>query len=160
LAIVHGLLQTPDYARAPLISGGVKNVDAEVEARMARQEVLTQAPEFWALINEAVLGQPVGGAMAMRAQPAHILEFSYLPNAWVRVVPRRIGAHMGLDGSFTIISTRSETVTYLEAFGGGRLAQETAEVEEFALRYDRIGTDAMSRADSRALIEQIREKMK
>ncbi|MFI0357479.1 Scr1 family TA system antitoxin-like transcriptional regulator [Actinomadura sp. 9N407] len=160
LSVVHGLLQTPDYARALLVAGGLQNVDVAVEARMARQEVLAQAPDIWALINEAVLDQPVGGPAVMRAQLAHLLEFSRRPNAWVRVVPRRVGAHMGLDGSFTVISTRSETVTYLEAFGGGRLAQETAEVEEFALRFDRIGADAMSRADSRTLIEKAMEAMR
>jgi transcriptional regulator with XRE-family HTH domain len=160
LAVVHGLLQTPDYARALLDAGGVDDVDAALEARMARQEVLTHEPEIWALINEAVLDQPVGGAAVMRNQLAHLLEFSQRPTALVRVVPRRAGAHMGLDGSFTVISTASERVTYLEAFGGGRLAQETAEVEEFALRFERIGTDALSRADSRVLIEQIMKEMK
>ncbi|MFB4319581.1 helix-turn-helix transcriptional regulator [Actinomadura sp. 21ATH] len=160
LSVVHGLLQTPDYARALFVAGGLQNVDAAVEARMARQEVLTRSPEIWALLNESVLDQPVGGAAVMRAQLAHLMEFSERPNAWVRVIPRRVGAHMGLDGSFTVISTRSETVTYLEAFGGGRLAQETAEVAEFALRFDRIGADAMSRTDSRAFIGRIREAMR
>jgi hypothetical protein len=159
-AVVHGLLQTPDYARALLLAGGLSNVDAAVEARMARQEVMTRAPETWVLINEAALEQPVGGPAVTRAQLVRLLEFSQHPNAWVRVVPRRVGAHMGLDGSFTVISTHAETVAYLEACGGGRLAQESAEVDRFALRFDRIGADALSRADSRTLIEQNMEAMR
>jgi transcriptional regulator with XRE-family HTH domain len=92
LAIIDGLLQTPDYARALLVAGRVPNVDALLQARMARQEVLERAPDVWLLINESALDQPVGGAAVMRAQLAHLLEFSSRPNAWVRVVPRRIGA--------------------------------------------------------------------
>ncbi|MFD0856536.1 helix-turn-helix transcriptional regulator [Actinomadura adrarensis] len=160
LAIVHGLLQTPDYARALLIAGGVPNVDALVEARMARKEILSREPEVWALINEAVLDQPVGGQKVMRAQLAHILEFSWRPNVWMRVIPRRVGAHIGLDGSFTVISTRSEMVAFSDAFKGGRLAQETAEVEWFAQRFDQIGADALGRSDSRTLVEQVMEGMR
>lgn len=161
LSVVHGLLQTPDYARALLIAGRVDDVDAALAARMARQEILSRRtpPELWALINESVLDQPVGGADVMRRQLAHLQSLSRLPHIVLRVVPRRVGAHMGLDGSFTVISTKSENVAYLEAFGGGRLAQESAEVAEFALRFDRIGADAMSRTDSRLFIQQVMEGM-
>jgi transcriptional regulator with XRE-family HTH domain len=160
LSIVHGLLQTSDYARALFVAGGVEDVDAVVEARMARQEVLNSRSEVWALINESVLDQPVGGPKVMRGQLAHLLEISQRPSVWLRVVPRRVGYHIGLDGPFTVISTRGETVAYLEAVGGGRLAQETAEVNGYALRFDRIGTDALSRTDSRVLIERIMEAMR
>lgn len=158
-SIVHGLLQTPDYARALLVAGHIGDVEAALAARMARQEVLErqQPPEMWALINESALEQPVGGPGVLRRQLAHLLDVSCSPNVILRVVPRRVGAHMGLDGSFTLISTRSERVAYLEAFGGGRLAQESAEVADFALRFDRIGADALSRTDSRMLIEKIME---
>jgi len=161
LAVVHGLLQTPEYARALLTSGRVDDVDAGVSARMARQEILSRQnpPEIWALINESVIDQPVGGPEVMRRQLDYLLEMSTRPNIVLRAVPRRTGAYMGLDGSFTVISTRNECVAYLEAFGGGRLAQESAEVAEFALRFELIGADALSRADSRLLIQQIMETM-
>jgi DNA-binding XRE family transcriptional regulator len=160
-SVIHGLLQTPEYARALLVAGRVDDVDAAVAARMARQEILSRQwpPEVWALINESALDQPVGGPEVMRRQLAHLLEMSHLPHIVVRAVPRRVGAHMGLDGSFTVISTRSENVAYLEAFGGGRLAQESAEVADFTVRFERIGADAMSRTDSRAFIERILEAM-
>ncbi|MFB4306592.1 Scr1 family TA system antitoxin-like transcriptional regulator [Actinomadura sp. GTD37] len=160
-SVIHGLLQTPEYARALLVAGYVDDVDAAFAARMSRQEVLArpQPPDVWALINESALDQPVGGPEVMRRQLAHLLEASRLPNVVLRAVPRRVGAHMGLDGSFTVISTKGENVAYLEALGGGRLAQESADVAKFAVRFDRIGADAMSRTDSRALIERIMEAM-
>ncbi|MGI5207403.1 helix-turn-helix domain-containing protein [Spirillospora sp. CA-108201] len=160
-SIVHGLLQTPDYARALLVAGHVGDVEAALAARMSRQAVLgtEHPPEMWVLINESALEQPVGGPAVMRRQLAHLLEVSRSPNFVLRAVPRRVGAHMGLDGSFTVISTRNERVAYLEALGGGRLAQESAEVAGLALRFDRIGADALSRTDSRVLIERIMEGM-
>ncbi|GAA4231690.1 helix-turn-helix transcriptional regulator [Actinomadura meridiana] len=159
--VIHGLLQTPEYARALLAAGYVDDVDAALTARMSRQEILAreQPPQVWALINESALDQPVGGSKVMHHQLAHLLDMSHQPNVVMRAVPRRIGAHMGLDGSFTVISTKNESVAYLEAFGGGRLAQEPTEVAEFAVRFDRIGADALSRSDSRALIKRIMEEM-
>ncbi|GAA3987624.1 helix-turn-helix transcriptional regulator [Actinomadura viridis] len=130
LAVVHGLLQTPDYARALLAAGGVANIGASLDARMARQEILSRPspPEMWVLMNESVLDQPVGGPSVMRRQLAHLLEISERPGMWLRVIPRRVGAHMGLDGAFTVYSTQAEEVAYLEAFGGGRLAEDSSEV--------------------------------
>ncbi|MFF5262420.1 Scr1 family TA system antitoxin-like transcriptional regulator [Actinomadura viridis] len=161
LAVVDGLLQTPEYARALLVAGGLGNVDAAVDARMARQDVWSakNPPEMWVLINESALRQPVGGPEVMRGQLAHLLAVSEWPNVWLRVVPRRAGAHMGLDGPFTLISTKREEVAYFEACGGGRLEQDSVEVRRFALKFDRIGADALSRADSRDLIKQIMETM-
>ncbi len=155
-SIIHGLLQTPDYARALLVAGHIGDVETALAARMSRQEVLRgeRPTEMWVLVNESALEQPVGGPSVMRGQLAHLLAVSCWPNVVLRAVPRRVGAHMGLDGSFTLISTKSERVAYLEAFGGGRLAQESAEVADFALRFDRIGADALSRTDSRMLIER------
>lgn len=159
LSVIHGLLQTPDYARALLEAGGVDDVDAHVHARMARQEVLSRGLEFWALVNQSVLDQPVGGARVMRQQLAHVLEFSQRPKVVLRVVPRRVGAHVGLDGAFTIIRTRTETVAYVDAHKEGRLAQAGEDIEWYSLTFERIGADALNRDDSRALIKQVMEEM-
>jgi hypothetical protein len=160
--IVPGLLQTEEYARALLTAGQVvKDVDAAVAARMKRQAVLTREdpPLLWALLNQSILDQPVGGPEVMRAQLARLLEVSGLPNVVIRVVPRSLGAHVGLDGSFTITTVDEGDVAYMEAVGGGRLSLDRAEIRRYGVRYDRIGADALSRDSTRSLIEQAMENM-
>ena len=95
----------------------------------------------------------------MRAQLAHLLEMGDRPNIGVRVVPMEVGLHLGLDGSFMIITTDSGNVAYVEAPGGGRLVPSPAEVQAYTLRYDRIGQDALPSGPSRDLIRRVMEAM-
>jgi DNA-binding XRE family transcriptional regulator len=160
--IVPGLLQTEAYARALLVAGQVvPDVDAAVAARLARQEVLDKdtPPLLWVLLNESVLHQPVGGPQAMRAQLAQLLDISERPNIVLRVVPRSLGAHTGLDGSFKITTVEEGDIAYMEAVGGGRMSLDKAEIRRYRIRYDRIGSDALSRDSTRNLLAQLMETM-
>ena len=74
LAMIPGLLQTEDYARA-LMRGDSpelrdEEVDRRVEVRMTRQQVLEgrDRPQLWAILDEAVIRRVVGGPTIMRAQ--------------------------------------------------------------------------------------------
>ena len=75
---VHGLLQTRDYARAVILIANaharVEEIDRRVSLRMKRQQLLTQpdAPELWAVLDEASLRRPLGGRTVMRAQLEHL----------------------------------------------------------------------------------------
>lgn len=159
--IVHGLLQTEAYARSLLVAGGVKDVDIAVAARMARQKILNNEnpPLLWVLLNESILHQPVGGPEVMRTQLAHLLDMSERPNIVLRVVPRSLGAHMGLDGSFQITTVTEGDVAYMEAVGGGRLSLDKAESRRYRVRYDRIGADSLSRDSTRSLLAHLMETM-
>jgi hypothetical protein len=55
--VVHGLLQTEDYARAVLRPARPSNLDQLTAARMERQEILnrTDPPWFWMVLDEAAL---------------------------------------------------------------------------------------------------------
>jgi transcriptional regulator with XRE-family HTH domain len=163
LGLVPGLFQTPDYARAGLASGGVKDLDAALERRLARQAILEREdpPVLWALLPESLLELPCGGRGVMKAQLAHILDLSERPNVGVRVVPKAVGHHPGLDGAFMILRLAEPfgEVAYVEAPGGGRLVPNIDEVAEFALRYERIGQLALPEDPSRDLIKRIMEAM-
>jgi hypothetical protein len=71
---VPGLLQTEDYARAviPLGPGAAwqEEIARRVRLRLERQQVLTRPnpPKLWAVVDEAALRRPVGGARVMRDQ--------------------------------------------------------------------------------------------
>ena len=97
LAVVPGLLQTPDYARALVRAGGPiltsKVVEDRVQARMARQGRLLSGaiPGFAAVLDESVLHRVVESPAVMFAQLRQLLEMSRLPNVTIRVVPYDAG---------------------------------------------------------------------
>src|SRR6266851_878960 len=75
---VHGLMQTEDYARAVILIANAhapaEEIDRRVSVRMKRQQLLTQpdAPELWAVLDEAALRRPPNGRKVMRAQLEHL----------------------------------------------------------------------------------------
>ena len=74
--LIHGLLQTEDYARAVIRSGRpgdtAGEVDRRVEIRMTRQQILDRdgPPRLRVVLNEAAVRRMVGGPDVMRAQLA------------------------------------------------------------------------------------------
>nr|WP_255420935.1 DUF5753 domain-containing protein [Micromonospora sp. HM5-17] len=73
LTVVPGLLQTEDYAQAILRDAGTRVPDLEqtVAERLARAEILRREQDqcrLFAVIDEAVLRRPVGGAKVMADQ--------------------------------------------------------------------------------------------
>ena len=103
--LVHGLLQTPDYARALLRAVRPDllehEIDQLVQVRIRRQEVLTRADPpltLWSVMDEAVLRRQVGGRETMHAQLQRLIAASMQPNVTLLVMPDSLGAHPGLDG--------------------------------------------------------------
>jgi transcriptional regulator with XRE-family HTH domain len=109
LQFVPGLLQTADYARAVIRLGQrtaePREVEHRVSLRMDRQGVLSKpnAPRLWAIVDEAVLRRPIGGAEVMRGQLRWLIEAAEQPNITLQVIPFRIGGHAAEAGSFTIM---------------------------------------------------------
>lgn len=161
--VVPGLLQTPDYARVALTSGGGNlDIESSLQARLSRQEVLSRPspPRTWVLLDEGVIDRPVGGPAVMRAQLAHLLEMSERPHVVIRVSPRSAGHHVGLDGGFKIMSVSPEgDIAYTEAAEGGRLVLDGSGVQQFELRFDQIGAEALSRTATRERIQHVMESM-
>lgn len=162
LALIPGLFQTEAYARALMEDAGIEDLEEQLAARLARQEIFNRKPRplIWVLLTQNALDWPVGGPEVMREQLAGLLELSLLRNVMVRVVPRTAGATIGLDGAFKVLSVQEGDVAYTEAHGGGRLILSTAEVRHFGIRYDRIGAKALPDDASRTLIQQVMEAMR
>ena len=80
--LVHGLMQTEDYATAlfaanqPALS--VDEVERQLAARATRQALLTATNPLrvWAVVDEAVLRRQVGGKAVMRGQLHRLLEIA------------------------------------------------------------------------------------
>lgn len=152
-------LQTDDYARAFLTVAGVKDVDRALATRVARQEAIfgrATPPVLLILLDEDALDRPVGGRDVMRMQLERLLELGELPHVIIRVVPRSVGAHIGLNGPFQVMSLEAD-VAYVGAFHGGRLVQDPVEVRELAVDFELIGAKALSEEASRILISELME---
>ncbi|HEX2773278.1 MAG TPA: helix-turn-helix transcriptional regulator, partial [Micromonosporaceae bacterium] len=82
---VPGLLQTREYARAVILLGhgqaDSSEIDRRIDVRLSRQAVLHRpdSPRLWAVVDEAVLRRPIGGAAVMRAQLTALIEAAKLP---------------------------------------------------------------------------------
>lgn len=92
---VPGLLQTPAYAQAVVLSGHrlapADEVEQRVQLRLERQRRMGEpgAPVLWALIDEGVLHRPVGGRQVMRDQLVYLLEVLRQPGCGSRSPPTR-----------------------------------------------------------------------
>ncbi|MCO5989938.1 helix-turn-helix transcriptional regulator [Actinoallomurus spadix] len=156
--IIPAPFQTEDYARALLLaSSDVKDIDETLKARMEWQSSILERPDppyVWALLDEDVLDDCIGGPEVMQAQLRYLLELIKRPNLSVRIIPRSAGAHIGKDGPFRLISVEGRDIAYAGAARGGRLIEMCGEVDQFRLDFDLIGQKAASDDASRVLIER------
>jgi len=126
--LVHGLLQTPDYARALLRAVRPEllphEIDQLVELRMRRQQILTRTdsppPSMWSVTDEAVLRRQIGGRETMHAQLEQLIKRSALPNVTLLVMPDDLGARAGLTGPLAIFQFEASArpVVYIEGQAG------------------------------------------
>jgi transcriptional regulator with XRE-family HTH domain len=166
--LVEGLLQTEAYARAlvtaALPAASEAEVDLRVRARMARQQLATGEDPLAlsVVLAEDALRVPVGGARIMAAQVAHLADAAQWPNVTVRVLPRRVGAHPGMSGSFVLLSLPQDPVSaqnpvsvFVEGAPQEIIIDEAACVREYERRFDRLSASALTAEDSLKILGQI-----
>ena len=131
--LIPGLLQTEEYARAIFrqFSGDVpdKRIDAQVEVRLRRQELLDRydSPLLFFILDEAATRRLIGGRDVMRRQLRRLIEMAARPHVTVEVVPFSAGVHPGLLGSFVIQEFQDpadEDVLYLESPQGEVISRD------------------------------------
>jgi len=161
-SVVHGLLQTKEYARAvlrelqPRLTA--EQIERQVDLRMARQGRLDDEPplDLWVIHDEAVIRRMVGGPEVMKAQLRRMLE-EVLPGMTLQVLPFASGAHAGLRGPFNILEFADRTdsrVAHVESVGGFLYLEKDREVRSCADAFDRLRAAALSPGASADLIEQ------
>ncbi|WP_336321281.1 helix-turn-helix transcriptional regulator [Streptomyces lavendofoliae] len=160
--VVHGLLQTEEYARAlygerrPAFSED--QVERLVAARMARQAVFARqpAPLLTFVQEEATLRRPIGGRMVLRRQLEHLLEISALRHVEVQVMPTETEEHAGLAGSHRVLKLSDGTaVGHIEVQLTSRLISDPKEVQTLEMRYGMIRAQALTPRLSRTFIEKL-----
>jgi transcriptional regulator with XRE-family HTH domain len=167
-SVVHGLLQTPDYARAVLSEmfprHTAEQIDRLVDLRMERQRRFDNDPplDLWTILDEAVIQRPVGGNLVMREQLKHLLAVASRPGMTLQVLPFSVGAHAGHGGAFSILEfpTRTDSeVAYVESVAGILYLEKDREVRARAEAFDRLRAAALAPAASTELIERVASEL-
>jgi transcriptional regulator with XRE-family HTH domain len=166
--VVPGLLQTEDYARTLLRSGrpGMPAVDADrrVHVRMARQSLLLQDDplNLWVVLDETVFRRLVGGATVMRGQLDRLLTAGRLPTITIQVLPFAAGAHVAMEGSFTILEyddPADPDVVFAENAAGGLFLEKDEELRQYHDIFDHLRATALPPDESAAFIANRLEEL-
>ncbi|MGW7412251.1 helix-turn-helix domain-containing protein [Streptomyces sp. NPDC054863] len=142
-SLVPGLLQTENYAlavfRASLPGEPREKIDERVATRMRRKKVFEKAdrPLYWAIVDEAALKRPVGGAACMAGQLRHILDAAEDPKITVQVLPFTQGEHPFLGGTLSLLTLHNgATLAYVESFASGEPADSPQRIIDLTQRFD------------------------
>jgi transcriptional regulator with XRE-family HTH domain len=166
--VIHGLLQTTDYALTVLRELRPKDSEEQihrvVDLRMQRQRLLDQDPalDAWIILDEGAIRRNIGGAAIMRRQLEHLIQASRWPNVTLQVLAFESGAHAGLIGPFAILEFPERTdsdVAYTESLGGMIYLEKDREVRACAEAFDRMRAAALSPATSVELIQRVAREL-
>jgi transcriptional regulator with XRE-family HTH domain len=155
-SVVHGLLQTADYARAGH-EGAMPRLDPEqiemqIEAKLTRQRILARGnpPCFTVVLDEAALHRVVGGRQVMAAQLAKILDMSALPNVTVQVLPYEVGAHPAVESNFTILELPNPTpgVVFVEGLIGSTYLERDDDLTRYRKIFNQLQSIALNPKDT------------
>ena len=159
-SVVPGLLQTPEYARAVtraavggLDNDGPERLDALVQVRLARQDVLRADPPLAlsVVLDEAVVRREVGGPGVMARQLNRLVEAAHLPQVRLQVLPFAAGAHIGITGPFVIFSFPSTSdldVVVLDHLTSSLYLERKEDLEAYSEAFSTLQFHALSPEDS------------
>lgn len=163
--VVPGLLQNEAYARAVMMLGyghtPLTEIDKRIDVRLKRQEILDREdkpPELWAVLDEAALHRPFGGAGVMRGQIQALMEACDKPNVRIQIVPFASGAHSGAGAPFTWLRFAYEElndVIYLEHLTGGLYLERDNEIDAYQAAMEHLCVQATQPNKTQDFLRQI-----
>ncbi|QDQ16521.1 helix-turn-helix domain-containing protein [Streptomyces spectabilis] len=163
-SVVHGLLQTEEYAQAEVQNRQPPFPESEVErrvaGRMARQGIVNGSsgrPVFSFVQCESTLRRANGGRMVMRQQLEHLLEVGKLRNVTIQVLPLDREENAGLGGPLTVFKLKNgTTLGHLEVQLTSRVISDPRELQILEMRHGMIRAQALTPRESLAFIEKVR----
>ncbi|MFZ3491897.1 helix-turn-helix domain-containing protein [Streptomyces sp. 5.8] len=169
-AVVTGLFQTPDYARAVLKRGlprmAPEVLERRVHLRSVRQELLTRLnpapPQIWAVMDETVFRRPAGTPEVMRGQIDRLLELADYANVRLQVSPFSAGLHPGAFGPFTVFRfdiPELPDVVCTDSLSSASYGEGKEETELFQTALGEIGRYALSKDDTTSFLRDIRKEL-
>lgn len=170
--VVHGLLQTRDYAQVVASESDYtrgrasSRTDKLVQLRLRRQAALTRAVEpleLEVVMSETTLRTRVDGRETMHHQLRHIVDMADLPNITIHILPFSSGYHTATRGSFTLLTfpweaESSPTTGYTESYIGGNYIDTRYQIDHFAILYRHLRQMALTPSDSIKFVQQVAEE--
>jgi hypothetical protein len=163
--LLPGLLQTERYAEAIFRGFREPHTNEELErriiARMKRQDRLRDL-DLWFIVEEHSLRRPTGGAPMMVEQLRRLLEVSSQRNVTLQVLPNCVGAHPGLDGSFSIFEFPEDSdpdLAYAETPVGEIWLDKPDELRRLGRTFDQLRAAALSTDASRQVVHRVIEEL-
>jgi transcriptional regulator with XRE-family HTH domain len=167
-SVVHGLLQTAEYARAghegamPLLNPD--QIELQIEAKLTRQRILTREdpPRFNVVLDEAALHRVIGGRQVMAAQLAKILDMAALRHVTVQVLPYEVGAHPAVESNFTILQLPDPTpgVVFVEGLIGSTYLERDDDLIRYQMIFRKLESIALSPQGSLDVIRRFLHEYK
>jgi transcriptional regulator with XRE-family HTH domain len=163
--LIPGLLQTDAYARAVVRSAHPLVPDDEVEekvsARMARARLFEdnhRTPEYWAILPESLLRQPILPPEQTAQQWERIAALARRRRIVPQILPWNCGPHPLMLGTAMVMTfPDAPPLIYTEAQYSGDTIDDPALVKQYRKAYDRLRAAALPPEASLALIEQAAE---
>ncbi len=153
----------PDHAYARAITRAAvaglpdEQVDALVEVRLARQDVLRAEPplRLSVVLDEAVLRRSVGGPQVFAQQLARLREVTRLPQVRLQVLPFSSGEHVGLIGPFVILSFPTIAdldLVVLDHLTSSLYLERKEDLQAYVEAFNSLQEQALSPEESEAFI--------
>ncbi|GAA3302548.1 helix-turn-helix domain-containing protein [Streptomyces cinereospinus] len=157
---IHGLLQTPEYAKAlfetSLPALPPDQVERETAARMARKSVFERhpAPVLSFVQEQVTLERPIGGKMVLRRQLEHLLGVGQSRNVSMQVMPTDREDHAGMLGLIEVLKfTDGTAIGRSDGAFNGRPVSHPRDLRVLEMRYGMIRAQALTPRESLAFVE-------
>jgi len=145
--VLHGLLQTAEYARTVLSKSVTNDVASLVQARLERQLVLYDSRKsFTFLLSEFALCTQRLEPTAMRAQYHHLISLASLENVHIGVLPLTAKLDVSPSSNFGIFDNE---LVYVDTQIGTFFSSNTTEVDDCKALLDSLSTVALWDEDAR-----------
>ncbi|MEU3559689.1 DUF5753 domain-containing protein [Kitasatospora sp. NPDC006786] len=151
--IIPGTLQTERYARA-IFTGASElhpvadhDIEAAIQARLARRELIDGTRQFDYILNEHALTNVVAAPAVHHEQLRHLLDCTERPGLTIGIVPDDIP--LRAHWSFTIVNS---VPVELDQYQGPHTVTEQADVQRFREAFRRLRDTAAFGDDARTMI--------
>ncbi len=159
---VPGLMQTDDYSRAVICSAlptpTREDVDRAVALRSTRKQLLSRdnAPQIWAVVEEAALRRPVGAEHVRRAQLEHLVKLGEQPHITIQVLPITRHVHAAAGGAFTMLrfgESELPDIVYVEYLLSALYLDRRDHVSRYAEVMDRLCVESLTPTETSTFIK-------
>ncbi|MFD8523076.1 helix-turn-helix transcriptional regulator [Streptomyces capillispiralis] len=163
--LIPGLLQTDAYARAVTRSAHPLAPDEEVEekvsARLTRGRLFEDShktPEYWVILPESLLRQPILPPEQNAEQWQRVTELARRHRIVTQILPWNCGPHPLMLGTAMVMTfSDAPPLVYTESQYSGDTIDDPALVKQYRKAYDRLRAAALPLEASLALIERAAE---